>query len=383
MHKQLIDTSTSDIKIYSKKQIINADNDIDAIKIWLYQFYDTPSTFANYRKEAERFLLWCFSRNKTLKTIMFDDILLFKEFCQDPKPYDIWVSVKRYPRANMHWKPFSSSNGLGKNSLKLTETTLSVLFSWLCNAGYLNNNPFKLKRRQARKDLTVQRYLNEDLLNAILDYLNQNLKSAITPKQISQAIRCKWIISLFYLTGIRISEAICNNMSNFIKEFSKDNEEEWWLKIIGKGQKMRKIPIHPELIDILKLYRAKNLKINELPNIKEQLPLVCKKQNSKIQGVTRASLHNWIKKIFEDSKEFILNNDSYKDLQDKAYLLDKASAHWIRHTTWTHMANKNIDLRYIRDNAGHSSISTTNIYLHSEDKKRHKASVKLSLKGNH
>jgi site-specific recombinase XerD len=43
------------------------------------------------------------------------------------------------------------------------------------------------------------------------------------------------------------------------------------------------------------------------------------------------------------------------------------------------MSNKNIDLRFIRDNAGHTSISTTSIYLHSEDKKRHEESIKHSL----
>jgi integrase len=50
-----------------------------------------------------------------------------------------------------------------------------------------------------------------------------------------------------------------------------------------------------------------------------------------------------------------------------AMRLEQASAHWLRHTAGSHMANNAVDLRHVRDNLGHESLSTTSGYLHSSD----------------
>ena len=57
----------------------------------------------------------------------------------------------------------------------------------------------------------------------------------------------------------------------------------------------------------------------------------------------------------------------------QAALLASASAHWLRHTAGSHMTDQQVDLRYVRDNFGHQSISTTSGYLHSEEDARHEA----------
>ena len=53
--------------------------------------------------------------------------------------------------------------------------------------------------------------------------------------------------------------------------------------------------------------------------------------------------------------------------------LRQASAHWLRHTTGSRMMDGQVDLRYVRDNLGHESISTTSQYLHADDDDRHRA----------
>ncbi|MEK6294889.1 MAG: tyrosine-type recombinase/integrase, partial [Paraburkholderia tropica] len=52
--------------------------------------------------------------------------------------------------------------------------------------------------------------------------------------------------------------------------------------------------------------------------------------------------------------------------------LESASAHWLRHSAGSHMADGDVDLRMVRDNLGHASISTTSLYLHSDDDRRHR-----------
>jgi site-specific recombinase XerD len=55
-----------------------------------------------------------------------------------------------------------------------------------------------------------------------------------------------------------------------------------------------------------------------------------------------------------------------------AQRLEQASAHWLRHTAGSHMTDHEVDLRHVRDNLGHESISTTSNYLHSTDDTRHR-----------
>lgn len=47
--------------------------------------------------------------------------------------------------------------------------------------------------------------------------------------------------------------------------------------------------------------------------------------------------------------------------------------HWLRHTAGTHMTDSHVDLRFVRDNLGHASLTTTSIYLHTEEDLRHAA----------
>jgi site-specific recombinase XerD len=53
--------------------------------------------------------------------------------------------------------------------------------------------------------------------------------------------------------------------------------------------------------------------------------------------------------------------------------LRQASAQRLRHTAGSHMMDRQVDLRYVRDNLGHESISTTSEYLHADDDDRHRA----------
>ncbi|MFD2272576.1 hypothetical protein ACFS07_19300 [Undibacterium arcticum] len=66
---------------------IAADHDVDAIKAWLARFLDTKTTFDNYRKEAERLLLWStIQLSKPLSSLTHEDLLVYQRFLSDPQP---------------------------------------------------------------------------------------------------------------------------------------------------------------------------------------------------------------------------------------------------------------------------------------------------------
>jgi integrase/recombinase XerD len=77
-----------------------------------------------------------------------------------------------------------------------------------------------------------------------------------------------------------------------------------------------------------------------------------------------------VKGIFAGAAEKLrLRGDAYAA---RAAQLERASAHWLRHSAGSHMADGNLDLRLIRDNLGHASLTTTSLYLHSDDDQRHR-----------
>lgn len=88
------------------------------------------------------------------------------------------------------------------------------------------------------------------------------------------------------------------------------------------------------------------------------------------ERLTRAALHVTVKKVFDGAADWLRQRGD--DYAARADLLEHASAHWLRHTAGSHMANQQIDLRLVRDNLGHESLSTTSQYLHADDDRRHK-----------
>ena len=87
---------------------IGADKDLDAIRAWLSRVASTKNTFENYRKEAERLMLWSIVQlGKPLSSLTHEDLLLYQHFLADPHPQEYWVaSERKFPRTDPRWRPF-------------------------------------------------------------------------------------------------------------------------------------------------------------------------------------------------------------------------------------------------------------------------------------
>jgi integrase/recombinase XerD len=78
-----IDGSQGDNRARGNRPQITANNDVDAVKAWLARFFDTKTTFDNYRKEAERLLLWStIQLGKPLSSLTHEDWLVYQRFIQ-------------------------------------------------------------------------------------------------------------------------------------------------------------------------------------------------------------------------------------------------------------------------------------------------------------
>ena len=157
-------------------------------------------------------------------------------------------------------------------------------------------------------------------------------------------------------------------MGSFFCRRDKDAEERWWLEIVGKGDKTRIIPATNELMVELARYRREK-GLAAFPTHAEEIPLLLPIGTQRRQ-MTRGAVHAIVKRIFFDTAARLRMRGS--NFLSLAARVETASAHWLRHTAGSHMANRNVDLRHVRDNLGHESISTTSGYLHSSDDARHR-----------
>ena len=144
------------------------------------------------------------------------------------------------------------------------------------------------------------------------------------------------IIEVLYGCGLRVSELIDLKISNI-------NFKEKFLKVEGKGDKVRFVPLADYTAELLKDY-IQNVRSNYKINKKCEDFLFL---NSRGSSMSRVIV-------------FII----IKELTEKAGINKKISPHTFRHSFATHLLQNGADLRYIQEMLGHSSITTTEIYTH-------------------
>jgi len=351
---------------------LSARDDLEAVRAWLANYANTKTTYDNYRKEAERLLLWAVVQlGKPLSSLAHKDLLLFKAFLTDLQPASRWVSANggKYPRGDARWRPFNGP--LSTASQRQALIILNVMFTWLVDAGYLRGNPMALLRRRGERAAPrITRYLSISLWDEVKDFVEQLPQE--TELQKAYYARCRWLTTLFYLQGMRISEVASGKMGDFSRRLGANGVDQWWLEVLGKGHKERIVPASLELIVELARYRTAN-NLPSLPSRAEETPLVMPFRG-KNRSMSRSAIHEAIKSVFGNAATWLRSRGL--EFTDRADELDRASAHWLRHTSGSHQADGGSDLRTVRDNLGHASLTTTSLYLHEEEDKRHSETVK-------
>lgn len=358
---------------------VAAEDDREALLAWLARYADSPNTLANSRREAERLVLWSIiERHKPLSSLTHEDLLLYQRFLADPRPVERWVMQpgRKLPRTHPGWRPFAGR--LSPVSVRQAMVILNAMFSWLVQAGYLAGNPLSLSRqRRNAPPARVVRFLDEGLWTEVRTTITQLPKDS--ERDQGNYSRARWLFSLLYLCGLRISEVTGNHMGSFhFRVDTKSGRTLWWLDIVGKGGKQRLVPATDELVVELMNYR-KWLQLPALPQPGELSPLVFPvawRGGAKAAtaswppAMSRAALHRIVKDIFARTAERL--RSSGPENEAAAARVKAASSHWLRHTMGSRLAD-HIDLRHVRDTFGHSSLTTTSVYLHAEEDARHAA----------
>ena len=254
-----------------------------------------------------------------------------------------------------------------QNLMNITPITISYehLQEFLYQVSKINYS----ERTQARWISSIKGFfgflledeLREDNPSALLEtpklglYLPDTLSLEEIEKLISAteentdlAKRNRCMIEVLYGCGLRVSELTELQISNI-------NFKENYLKIQGKGDKVRFVPLADYTADFIKNY-INNIRSKQKINPKHSDILFL---NSRGTQISRQMVFLIIKEIVR-----------------KAGIQKNISPHTFRHSFATHLLQNGADLRFIQEMLGHSSITTTEIYTHLNTEELHETILK-------
>lgn len=354
---------------------LDAANDLQAIEMWLCARANNENTRAQYRKEAERFLLWCtMERGKALSSITARDAANYPRWLEalgrtEPGSWsrqwnvsqDRWIGPKNAPRLTARWRPFNGP--LSAASRQSALTVIRLLFNFLMRTGYLRFNPFDqvsakihLLPGEGAPKAFADRSLTPKQWDCILNYLNG------LPLTKANA-RLRVILSLGKGLGMRASEMVAAKAGWIVIRRIGD-EDTRVIEIVGKGDKVRRLPVSDTMLESINTYFA----LRGEPDIDRchpDVPLIANlgigRQSSATRGISRSGLYHCLVTFFRAVAE-VAQETSAAD----AAKLRAGTTHWLRHTFAT-TALKNMDINIVQNALGHASIGTTSRYLTPEE----------------
>ncbi len=225
------------------------------------------------------------------------------------------------------------------------------------------------------------RHLPVDTLVAALSALEALQKQAKTEAQTNALARATFLLQVYFSLGLRISEVAKNRMAHFVKD--KDHDEElWFFRVTRKGDKERFIPVPDEFLDALVAFRRRLGTKTPFPSSTEKTALVPKLdaagQFVPKEPVAARRLSNLIDGTLDKAATWLESTRDSKNLEH-AERLKLASSHWLRQTCGTTMVSSGMPLTDVRDNLGHTSVVTTEIYLHDDQREHHRRSRSRGL----
>ncbi len=220
------------------------------------------------------------------------------------------------------------NNGITKRSCKRRLSCLKHLYKFLVMRGYAKDNPF-IFVGTPRTEKRLPRVLYKEQIEEIF---KENRK-----RTDELAYRDQAILSVLYFSGIRASELCSIKLSNI-------NLRHRFIRVIGKGNKERLVPINEECRQDVEKYlkSSRNVFLSRTKEFHDELFLT---KNG--EPLTVRTLEKILDAIEIKTATFV-----------------NLHPHILRHSYATHLLENGADLRIIQELLGHESINTTQIYTH-------------------
>lgn len=376
------------------------------------------NTFRTYLRDLDRFFLWrWFVCGQSCLTMRNDEMTKFIQFIDTPPvSWQGGISRSRLIKTkllkeaggpvviegpNTDWRPFvmarRKGSGLAKTSKVAMFGGLSSFYQASIYAELVGSNPVLMSRKRnlgAVNKLSKfkERTMSDEQLEAIFEASGQ-LSGY-------RGARARYLVSLLYYLGVRVSELCDKVTSSGVIRCSSSRfvclPEGWCFHIeegAGKGDKDRYIPVAPALLEEVKRFRSTlsvelGRQLTSLPSQAERLPLVPHSYRDAMEreGLDANSMRNEIKMVLKNAAALMReeaaemeasgHHEKAENLIREADGLSAISPHWFRHKYATDDIEDGGNISHTQANLGHSSLSTTSIYVHADMTKRVETSAK-------
>lgn len=271
----------------------------------------SPLTVRNYRRDIADFLEFI-----GVEAERFDPNAIARA---DVEEWIIYLFEKRKLKAQ---------------SVNRSVATLRSFWKWMLGHGHANRDIVSVIS-QAKTSSRLPVFVSESRMEDVVALLRDDIAS-----DDFERLRDAVIVLLFYTAGLRLAE-----LSNLkIGDISADYRT---IRILGKGEKERIVPLIGRMGEILKKYFSQFSSQNICIGQKKALILSKKGEPISVRTIQR----------IVDRK------------LKGAGIQGKTSPHTLRHTFATHLLNEGADLREIQELLGHSSLKATQVYTHTNIEK--------------
>ena len=352
----------------------------------------SEATYRSYRNEVERLLLWSWTvADKTVIQLKRHELEAFFDFVHSPPA--IWVAESVQDRFNIiggewrqnkNWRPFAAKiskedrkkatagglavkpqtkgHTLSGEAIKLCFSAISCFYDYLADEGYAFGNPIPAIRKQSPYLIKGATQKNIKRLSDLQwDYVLSCAQTAANSD--SSYERMLFVVAVLKTLYLRISELSERaNWQPIWQHFWQDADGNHWLKVLGKGNKLRDVSVPSALFPFIQRYRDYRAEISA--NFNTNAPLVAKNRGT--GGMSSRQLRRIVQEAFDMAYNKMLS----ETFVEEAKALREATTHWLRHTG----ASQDIStrpLKHMADDLGHASMGTTDqVYIQSDMKER-------------
>lgn len=258
------------------------------------------------------------------QTAYAQDLLQFEDFITER--YELSFEGVQHLHAR-EYIVYLMDQGIGASSIGRKLSTLRSFYKYLQRQGLISRNPILMvKAPKVAKKLPV--FVDDHKMDELLD-------STVVFDDSFPSVRDKMMMELFFGTGMRLSELIGLQESDF-------SFYEHTVKVLGKGNKERIVPISPQLSTQLQAF----LELKRLQQFETKATALF---------VTDKGEALYPKYVYNKVKHYLALVSTQ----------DKRSPHVLRHSYATSLLNRGADLNAIKELLGHASLAATQVYTHN------------------
>ena len=378
------------------KQIPDAREDFLYTQSFLKSYSrKSEATYRGYRNEVERLLLWAWTVvGKSVIQLKRPDLEGYFDFVHNPPAAWVGDSVQdRFKiiggesRQNENWRPFAgklakedrkqamvegadikvSRDGhtLSHEAMKICYSAVSAFYDYLTDEGYAFGNPIPAIRKQSPYLIkgTTQKNIKR-LSDLQWDFVLECAEKAADKDPLHE--RTLFVIATLKTLYLRVSElSDRTNWQPVWKHYWQDTDGNNWLKVLGKGNKLRDVSVPSALLPYIDRYQRYRTSLSSSFGINSAM--VAKNRGS--GGMTSRQLRRIVQQAFDLAYDQMVAEGFGRE----AKALREATTHWLRHTG----ASQDIatrPLKHMSDDLGHASMGTTDqVYIQSDMKERAKS----------